>query len=100
MPRSRLLPALLLTCSGIALAAPPVSMPAPAPATSATPATASSTEMPVAASSLAAGVPDLADIRTFTRVYSMVKQAYVDKVDDKTLMRAAIRGHAFRTGSA
>ena len=92
MPRSRLLPALLLTCSGIALAAPPVSMPAPMPATSATPATASSTEMPVAASSLAADVPDLADIRTFTRVYSMVKQAYVDKVDDKTLMRAAIRG--------
>src|SRR6185437_12140403 len=37
-------------------------------------------------------MPDLADIQAFTRVYAMVKQAYVDKVDDKTLMRSAIRG--------
>ena len=38
-----------------------------------------------------AGV-DLADIRTFTAVYSLVKQAYVDDVDDHRLMQAAIRG--------
>ena len=35
---------------------------------------------------------DLADIRTFTAVYSLVKQAYVDEVDDRRLMRAAIQG--------
>lgn len=35
---------------------------------------------------------DLADIRTFTAVYSLVKQAYVDDVDDRRLMRAAISG--------
>ncbi len=35
---------------------------------------------------------DLADIRTFTAVYSLVKQAYVDDVDDRRLMRAAIQG--------
>ena len=35
---------------------------------------------------------DIADIRTFTAVYSLVKQAYVDDVDDRRLMRAAIQG--------
>lgn len=35
---------------------------------------------------------DLKDIRTFTAVYSLVKQAYVDDVDDHRLMQAAIRG--------
>ncbi|MBS0432379.1 MAG: S41 family peptidase [Proteobacteria bacterium] len=82
MSISRLFPALLLTCSGIALAAPPA--PAPVPA--------SSSSAPASASSVSNDTPDLADIRTFTQVYSMVKRAYVDKVDDKTLMRAAIRG--------
>ena len=32
------------------------------------------------------------DIRTFARVYSVVKQAYVDPVSDQRLMQAAIRG--------
>jgi carboxyl-terminal processing protease len=54
------------------------------------PATAASTA-PAAAASSAAHV-DLDDIRTFTRVYALVKQAYVDPVDDKRLMQAAIRG--------
>ncbi|HEY0178070.1 MAG TPA: S41 family peptidase [Dokdonella sp.] len=35
---------------------------------------------------------DVQDIRTFTAVYSLVKQAYVDDVDDHRLMQAAIRG--------
>jgi carboxyl-terminal processing protease len=35
---------------------------------------------------------DLADVRAFTAVYSLVKQAYVDKVDDRRLMQAAIHG--------
>jgi len=98
MPFPRLIPALLLLCSGFALAAPPLSKAPPA----ATPASqqkaqpqGSPADAPGSASSVAApndDVPDLADIRAFTRVYSMVKQAYVDKVDDRTLMRNAIRG--------
>jgi len=90
----RLIPALLLVCSGLAFAAPPAM--APAKKTSTQPAPASSSPpdevAPAPASSASSDVPDLADIRAFTRVYAMVKQAYVDKVDDKTLMRAAIRG--------
>jgi len=35
---------------------------------------------------------DLQDIRNFSRVYQMVRQAYVEKVDNKTLMKAAITG--------
>ena len=35
---------------------------------------------------------DLDDIRAFAAVFSLVKQAYVEPVDDKTLMQAAIRG--------
>jgi carboxyl-terminal processing protease len=35
---------------------------------------------------------DLADIRAFTAVYSLVKQAYVEDVDDHRLMQAAIHG--------
>ena len=34
----------------------------------------------------------LDDIRTFTAVFNLVKQAYVEPVDDKTLMQDAIRG--------
>ncbi len=95
MSLSSLIPALLLACSGLALAAPPAAGPAKnPPARSAPPDVANA---PAAASSAApdsssSDVPDLADIRAFTRVYAMVKQAYVDKVDDKTLMRNAIRG--------
>ncbi|HEX7113243.1 MAG TPA: S41 family peptidase, partial [Mizugakiibacter sp.] len=44
------------------------------------------------ASAPTADEPDLDDIRSFTRIYELVKQAYVDKVDDKTLMQSAIRG--------
>lgn len=34
----------------------------------------------------------LEDVRTFTAVLSLVKQAYVEEVDDRRLMQAAIRG--------
>jgi carboxyl-terminal processing protease len=34
----------------------------------------------------------LDDIRSFTAVFNLVKQVYVEPVDDKTLMQAAIRG--------
>lgn len=45
-----------------------------------------------AASSEAPDAVDLDDIRNFSRVYEMVRQAYVEKVDNKTLMKAAISG--------
>ena len=35
---------------------------------------------------------DMDDIRNFSRVFEVVRQAYVEKVDSKTLMKAAITG--------
>ena len=50
-------------------------------------------EAPVRPASVPAGDHvDLADLRAFTAVYSLVRQAYVDDVDDHRLMQAAIRG--------
>jgi len=51
----------------------------------------SSSALPASASSSTDQV-DLDDIRNFARVYEVVKQAYVEKVDNKTLMKAAISG--------
>ena len=62
------------------VAAPPVDLPA----------TSSSANAPANASST--GQVDLDDIRNFSRVYEVVRQAYVEKVDNKTLMKAAITG--------
>ncbi|KZC30235.1 UNVERIFIED_ORG: peptidase S41, partial [Rhodanobacter sp. FW104-R5] len=62
------------------VAAPPVDLPA----------TTSSADAPAGARS--ANQVDLDDIRNFSRVYEVVRQAYVEKVDDKTLMKAAITG--------
>ncbi|SRR5579883_73548 len=88
----RLILVLLLMCSGLAWAAPPAAPAKNSAAQSPAQATPPDVVAPAPASSASSDVPDLADIRAFTRVYAMVKQAYVDKVDDKTLMRAAIRG--------
>ncbi|MFK2905824.1 S41 family peptidase [Dyella ginsengisoli] len=58
------------------------------------PAAPSSTAAPVATGTVA-GAPDpvdLEDIRNFSRVFEVVRQAYVEKVDNKTLMKAAISG--------
>ena len=46
---------------------------------------------PAAASSVPDRL-DLDDIRNFSRVYEIVRQAYVEPVDNKTLMKAAISG--------
>jgi carboxyl-terminal processing protease len=85
--RSRLLPILLAACWAPAFAEPP-QLPVP-----------SSTDAAPAADTHIAGKPapskdalDLQDIRSFTAVYSLVKQAYVENVDDHRLMQAAIRG--------
>ncbi|MET0934571.1 MAG: peptidase S41, partial [Luteibacter sp.] len=54
-------------------------------------------DAPAASSTTAAAVAsksddtvDLEDIRNFTRVYQIVRQAYVEKLDNKTIMKAAI----------
>jgi len=68
-----------------AVAPPPVDLPA-----------ASSAGAPASAGSSAAQSSSdqvsLDDIRNFSRVYEVVRQAYVEKVDNKTLMKAAITG--------
>ncbi|WP_017463106.1 S41 family peptidase [Dyella ginsengisoli] len=66
---------------------------APTAWSQAAPAGASGGDAPAAASSTAGSDPvDLEDIRNFSRVYEVVRQAYVEKVDNKTLMKAAITG--------
>src|SRR5579863_3790756 len=47
---------------------------------------------PVPAASAAKNSVNLDDIRAFAAVFGLVKQAYVDPVDDKTLMQSAIKG--------
>ena len=86
----------LLTPTFLALLlALPAAQAQTAPATSvdtpaSVPAPAASADAPAAAASV--DRPDLDDIRNFTRVYEIVRQAYVEKVDNKTLMKAAISG--------
>lgn len=81
----RLLPLLLVAFCAPALADPP-EIPIP-PVDAATTA-------PHAPKKAAPGKDsvDIQDIRSFTAVYSLVKQAYVENVDDHELMQAAIRG--------
>jgi carboxyl-terminal processing protease len=55
------------------------------------PAGAASSAAPAAASSVPDRV-DLDDVRNFSRVYEVIRQAYVEPVDNKTLMKAAISG--------
>jgi len=55
------------------------------------PAAAASTAAPASTASAPDPV-DLDDVRNFSRVYEVVRQAYVEKVDNKTLMKAAISG--------
>jgi carboxyl-terminal processing protease len=70
--------ALLLSCS---LGVNAADAEKPAPTKSAKPA-AAATKPSIS----------LDDIRMFTAVFDLVKQAYVEPVDDKTLMAAAVRG--------
>jgi carboxyl-terminal processing protease len=85
---ARLASLVLLALSGAALADPPqIPVPPPDAVTSADDA-APALKKPATPKD---GV-DLQDIRAFTAVYSLVKQAYVENVDDHELMQAAIRG--------
>jgi carboxyl-terminal processing protease len=61
-----------------------------APEADSAPAAAAEAALPKSARAKSA--VDLQDLRAFTAVYSLVKQAYVDDVDDHRLMQAAIRG--------
>jgi len=74
----------------VLLLAAPLAQAQTAPATShgAKPATS---KAPASASSVPDQV-DLDDVRNFSRVYEIVRQAYVEPVDNKTLMKAAISG--------
>ncbi len=84
----RLLPvALLLAMAGAAQAQQAPAGPA-APAAPAAPAPAPA---PAAAAPAPEGVP-IEEIRRYVAVYRTIQQAYVDEVDDRALMRAAIRG--------
>ena len=62
---------LLLLCPPLALCAATDSKPAPAPVQAAV---------------------SLDDIRMFTAVFNLVRQTYVDPVDNKTMMQNASRG--------
>ncbi|HEY8681868.1 MAG TPA: PDZ domain-containing protein, partial [Rhodanobacter sp.] len=81
-------PLLLLLPFAHAQTAPAAAASVPAPPAE-LPAAVSSA--PVSAGAAADQV-DLQDIRNFSRVYEVVRQAYVEKVDNKTLMKAAITG--------
>ncbi len=72
----------LLAASMAGFAQTPAAEPAPQTAPSAKPASKAEAEKPVS----------LDEIRRFVAVFQAVKQAYVDQVDDDTLMHAAIRG--------
>ncbi|MHA6206126.1 S41 family peptidase [Dyella soli] len=66
-----------------------------APLAQAQTAPASAKDTKHAAPAVASTAPDrvdLDDIRNFSRVYEIVRQAYVEPVDNKTLMKAAISG--------
>ena len=59
------------------------------------PAKTTGAKAPADAPAAASSVPDrvdLDDVRNFSRVYEIVRQAYVEPVDNKTLMKAAISG--------
>jgi carboxyl-terminal processing protease len=66
--------------SSVAAPAPPVDLPA------------TDTRARAPASAAPNDQVSLDDIRNFSRVYEVVRQAYVEKVDNKTLMKAAITG--------
>jgi carboxyl-terminal processing protease len=85
LPARTLIPLLLAVPSLLAIP------PAAAQSSTATTMHVPAADAPAAASSVADQV-DLKGIRRFSRVYEVVRQAYVKKVDNKTLMNAAIVG--------
>lgn len=78
----------LAAAPAFAAEAPPTPVAAPSEADDPADAPAPAAAKPAAAKKTV----DLQDIRTFTAVYNLVKQAYVEDVDDHRLMQQAIRG--------
>ncbi|MEP7042566.1 MAG: S41 family peptidase [Dokdonella sp.] len=83
----RLAPLVLALAAASAVAADP-----PPPAPELPDADDAPADAPALKPATVKGAVDLQDIRAFTAVYSLVKQAYVDDVDDHRLMQQAIRG--------
>ncbi len=84
----------LVFVAAIALAAPLVARAQEQVPTMPATGASSADDAPVPASSSGPRPdrPALDDIRNFTRVYEIIRQAYVKKVDNKELMNAAISG--------
>ncbi|HET6397223.1 MAG TPA: S41 family peptidase [Pseudoxanthomonas sp.] len=83
---------LLLAAAPPALAQqPPPAAQEDAPAQEDAQAPVPASDDPDAANAAASKVP-LAEIRRYVAVYNAIKEAYVDPVDDRTLMQSAIRG--------
>ncbi len=77
----------------LSAAEPPLPEPPPEPPTDAAAVDeATDAALAPAQAGLAASTISLDDVRTFTAVLSLVKQAYVEEVDDHRLMQAAIGG--------
>ena len=89
-------PLLFIAPLAFAQLAPAASAPPPpsmSPAASAgAPAAAAQVSAAAAPADPASDQVSLEDIRNFSRVYELVRQAYVEKVDNKTLMKDAITG--------
>ena len=77
---------------GLAIVHAQAATPADATSTIAAPAAAISVGKPASAASVDDDAVDLQDIRNFSRVYEIVRQAYVEKVSNKALMKDAITG--------
>lgn len=75
----------------LALCAHPAHAQETAPPVDGDPRPASASDDPDAASTRGAKVP-LDEIRRYVMVYNAIRQAYVDPVDDATLMDSAVRG--------
>jgi len=86
-PTRRLAPLVLALAATVAFAADPLP-----PALDGPDADDAAADAPAPKAPAIKGTVDLQDIRAFTAVYSLVKQAYVDDVDDHRLMQQAIRG--------
>ncbi|WP_440224341.1 S41 family peptidase [Dokdonella sp. MW10] len=88
-PRRRLLVLLATFAGAVHAADPPAALQVEADEAE---AATGETSTPLPAGVPSTGQISLEDVRTFTAVMSLVKQAYVEDVDDKALMQAAIRG--------
>ncbi|TCV96095.1 S41A family C-terminal processing peptidase-3 [Luteibacter rhizovicinus] len=79
-------------CAAFAIGVAAIALPAHGQAVKQPDALAASSTTAAAIAAKADEPVSLEDIRNFTRVYQIVRQAYVEKLDNKTIMKAAISG--------